>query len=437
MQTTEWFMYNGNGRPLSRKKTAQLFVILVLAWATQTLLHQWGFGQTVNPNEAVAEKFVPGSARFASGATIEIRSEATIVGAEVKLKQVCRWSDADASIFAPIADLVLVRLGPSVPFRAVTVNEIKTILRDAGVNIATVNFVGAGSCTIGRSDVQFNEGEALQKWIDAHDTKTEIAETPTTQPATAASAIAGLEPSRGAVSQPEKVPATQPTVAQNENRTLRDLLTNDLAVRLGLPVETLQMSFNPQDERLLALSDPLFKFQIDPQRARDLGEVSWHVRVFADGTNQKATISATARAWQSQVVVTKPLSFKQVIRDSDVVDRRTLIDHMTDDTVLDRSQVVGQQASRDLKPGVIVTGRLIDAVQLVRPGQFVTVVYRQGVIELKSVARALDGGAYGQTIRVKNESTKDIFEVILTGPQTASMSSAPTHSAAAAVAESR
>jgi flagella basal body P-ring formation protein FlgA len=422
-------MYNGNGRPLSRKKTAQLFVILVLAWATQTLLHQWGFGQTVGASEPAAEKFVPGSARFASGATIEIRSEATVVGAEVKLKQVCRWSDGDASIFAPIADLVLVRLGPSVPFRAITVNEIKTILRDAGVNIATVNFVGAGSCTIARSDVQFNEGEALQKWIDAHDDKTEIAEAPSTQPATAPSALA--------VSQSDKAPVTQPTIAQNDNRTLRDLLTNDLAVRLGLPIETIQMSFNPQDERLLALSEPLFKFQIDPQRARDLGEVSWHVRVFADGTTQKATISATARAWQSQVVVTKPLSFKQVIRDADVIDRRTLIDHMTDDTVLDRSQVVGQQASRDLKPGVIVTGRLIDAVQLVRPGQFVTVVYRQGAIELKSVARALDGGAYGQTIRVKNESTKDIFEVILTGPQTASMSSAPVHGAAAAVAESR
>src|SRR5215207_1007977 len=163
---------NGNGRPLSRKKQAQLFVILVLAWATQTLLHQWGYGQTVNSNEAAVEKFVPGSARLQAGTTIEIRNEATIVGAEVKLKQVCRWSDADASVFAPIADLVLVRLGPSIPFRAVTVNEIKTILRDAGVNIATVNFVGAGSCTIGRSDVQFNEGEALQKWIDAHDSKT-------------------------------------------------------------------------------------------------------------------------------------------------------------------------------------------------------------------------------------------------------------------------
>ncbi|CAN5598756.1 hypothetical protein BH09PLA1_BH09PLA1_32860 [soil metagenome] len=421
---------NGNGRPLSRKKTTQLFVILVLAWATQTLLHQWGYGQTVNE-----EKFVPGTARFMAGATIEIRGEATIVGAEVKLKQVCRWSDSDAPVFAPIADLVLMRLGPSVPFRSVTVNEIKSTLRDAGVNIAAVNFVGAGSCTVGRSDVQFNEGQALQKWIEAHDGKTEPDEAiaaalpaqrptaqpptdqlPTTQPATNPATLADAAPAARAVTQP---------VVQNDNRSLRELLTQDLAVRLGLPFETIQMTFNPQDERLLSLAEPLFKFQIDPQRARDLGEVSWHVRVFADGTTQKATVSATARAWQNQVVVTRPLSFKQVIRDADLVDRRTLIDRVADDTVLERSQIVGQQAARDLKPGMVVTGRLVDAVQLVRSGQFVTIVYRQGSIELKSVARAMEGGAFGQMIRVKNETTRDVFEVILTGPQTASMTSAP------------
>jgi flagella basal body P-ring formation protein FlgA len=112
-----------------------------------------------------------------------------------------------------------------------------------------------------------------------------------------------------------------------------------------------------------------------------------------------------------------------VIRDGDVIDRRTLIDRKPDDVLLDRSQIIGNQAARDLKPGMVITAQHVDAMQLVRPGQFVTVVLRQGSVELKSVARALEGGAFGQTIRVKNETTRDIFEVILTGPQTASMTS--------------
>src|SRR4030095_14307182 len=108
--------------------------------------------------------------------------------------------------------------------------------------------------------------------------------------------------------------------------------------------------------------------------------------------------------------VAKPLSGKQIITESDVIQRRTLIDRQIEDTVLDAPQTVGQQAARDLKPGTVLTARLVDAVQLVRPGQFVTVVYRRGAIELKTVARAMEGGSFGQTIRVKNESTKDVFE---------------------------
>jgi hypothetical protein len=33
----------------------------------------------------------------------------------------------------------------------------------------------------------------------------------------------------------------------------------------------------------------------------------------------------------------------------------------------------------------------------------------------------MEGGSYGQTIRVKNEATREVFQVVLTGPQTATM----------------
>jgi flagella basal body P-ring formation protein FlgA len=51
----------------------------------------------------------------------------------------------------------------------------------------------------------------------------------------------------------------------------------------------------------------------------------------------------------------------------------------------------------------------------------VTVSLSQGSVQIKTVAKALEAGTYGQTIRVKNETTRDTFQVILTGPQTATM----------------
>ena len=52
-----------------------------------------------------------------------------------------------------------------------------------------------------------------------------------------------------------------------------------------------------------------------------------------------------------------------------------------------------------------------------------TVILSQGAIEVKTVGRAMETGTYGQTIRVRNEATRDILEVVVTGPQTAQLGS--------------
>jgi hypothetical protein len=109
-----------NGRPLPARKQVQLLLALtILAWATQTLFAQWGRGAEV-ARRAMAR--LTGARRAGregrayvardalAGATLELRGEAKVYGGEVKLKQVCRWSAADAATFAPVADLVIARL---------------------------------------------------------------------------------------------------------------------------------------------------------------------------------------------------------------------------------------------------------------------------------------------------------------------------------------
>src|SRR5581483_6715249 len=107
---------------------------------------------------------------------------------EVTLKQICRWSDADAKDFAPIAALVILRLSSEKPFKSVDVDELKSILHDAGVGLANIKFAGALACTVNRSDVQVDERTALQQWIDARQGKDEATASaaPATQPASAA-----------------------------------------------------------------------------------------------------------------------------------------------------------------------------------------------------------------------------------------------------------
>ena len=220
-----------------------------------------------------------------------------------------------------------------------------------------MNFTGSLTCTITRSDAQVSNPDKLDQLISAQN-KVESS--------------SDNAPRDGDFSRHQPTPdATGINLASKPDesvQTLRDLLTTDLASRLKIPVETLQITFRGEDDRLLRLAQPQFRFSIDGQRVGNLGEVSWQVTVTSDKGSTRSFIQARAQAWQNQLVVTRPLAVKQPIGDADVVERRTLVDRISDDMLLNRDQVIGQLAARDLKPGVIMTGRLVDPVQLVRPG---------------------------------------------------------------------
>ena len=413
-----------NGSPLGTRKKVQLMVALtILAWATQTLLHQWGYGAGVTTQERTpqaSEKFVPGTARFAAGATLELRAEATVLGAEVKLRQVCRWSSADDAVFAPLADLVLVRLTEGKAFGPVTLEQVRSTLHDAGVNLAVVRFAGPTSCTVARTDVEVDEQAALLEWAGA---KQEAAQKPAAAPESAAPVAAASE--------------TPVAPAADDRKSLRDLLIHDLSVRLRVPEEDLHVTFNPKDDAALRLAEPQFRFDVQPRRVRNLGSVAWDVQILTQGgggaakRSQKMTVAATARAWQRQVVLAKPLAFKQTIRESDVTERRVLVDTLDGETLLTIKQVVAQQAARELRPGTVMTAKAVQPVPLARTGQFVTVLLSRGGVTIKTVARAMEEGSYGQTVKVKNEATKDVFEVVMTGPQEATLGPAQTAGASA------
>jgi flagella basal body P-ring formation protein FlgA len=200
-------------------------------------------------------------------------------------------------------------------------------------------------------------------------------------------------------------------------------------------MEKLQVSFDPKDTNLLNLAEPNFRFDVQPRRVRDLGEVSWDVSIMTDAGDKKVPVIAHARAWENQLILTEPVSYKQVLRPENVTERRILADHLDDTPLLTKDQIVGQAASRDLQTGMVMNARLVEAVPLAKAGQYVTVTLNQGTVQVKTVAKAMEEGSYGQSIKVRNEATKDVFDVTLTGPQTASMG--PTMASDAGLASGR
>jgi flagella basal body P-ring formation protein FlgA len=178
-----------NPRPvMSMRKTVQLMVILtILAWATQTLFAQWGLGGLILP----APSPVGGSPVLTTrGATVELRPRAKFdAAATVTLADLCRWSDHDAAMMQPYAEIEVARLGDAAGVRSVTVSDLKARLHDAGANLSELHFTGSARCLLvgagaSDSDVAAAENEP----VDPFETPSPaaepviVAEAPTTQP---------------------------------------------------------------------------------------------------------------------------------------------------------------------------------------------------------------------------------------------------------------
>jgi len=370
-----------NTRPADLKKMIQgLIILTLLCWATQTLISQWGFGDEIS-----GEKFVTPSRR---SLVIELKSEAMVVGNEIRLNQVARWPGAGDDAMEQTGDLILGRFAAGKLSRTIDLDELKTVLEGAGVNLASIDICGALRCVVSRSEA------------------------------------APVEPSIAAAA-----PTTRPVEAGAESsiatpRTLRDLLIAEVAERFQLPLESLQVRFSPQDEKVLALSEANCRLDIEPRRQRNIGDIAWDVTATSAAGKKQYTIMANVRAWQNQIVALKPIVARQVISEADVSEKRVLVDRLPEEGALSIDQVVGQQSARDLSPGAAFTGRMIEAVQLARVGQLINVMVEQGHVQLKWVAEARESGSYGQTIRVRKPNSRDEFSVLLTGPQQGKLVSA-------------
>ena len=364
-----------------RRIVRELVILTIMAWATQTLLAQWGFGAEIEGDE----KFIAPS--HARAARVEMRGDAVVNGAEVRLKDVAQWGEADDAAMREAGELVIKRFKGEGETETIDVRDVKQTLSDAGVNLGLISFSGSMACRVRREG-----GGIVERKHDA-------------LPIAAADARAADE----IVAQPVKAAAA--------SGTLRDVLIQELSAHLGLPVEQLQVRFEAKDEKVTSLREARNQFNIVPQKVRRLGNVSWDVTVTSGSTKRKHVLSTHVQAWQTQLVAARPLSVKQVIQGDDVVEKRVLVDYVSEEAGLSRAQVVGQQAGREIPIGTVITPRVIHSVQLVRVGQLVTVMVENGRVHVKWVAEARENGNFGQMIRVRKPGTREEFTVVVTGPE--------------------
>ena len=401
-----------------RKARNAVAAALVLAWATQTLVSQWAGGAEVLAARATAT---------AGTVTVVMRDDAKVSGDAVRLGDVCRLlTDTDAA--APkagdgraVTDLVLAYRDPDATSVTVGIEQVIRLLGDNGVGPARVRFQGPIRCEVifagpatrpaaGNPSAAVSQEVALLEWAGESVPQTPAAPAP--------------EPTDAFTNDPP--PAATPHddggVKWGENDwgnsgplPLAEVLRRDLADRLKLPADSVQLRFRDPSMSCLDRTG-IAASQVRPTRAADLGPVSWVVTL--DGEN--LTLAADATADVTRLAVAQPVGRGQIIRAADVVAQPATI-RRTSERGLTLAEAVGQEAARTLDVGDVLGGESLAPRMLVRRGQYVSVTLVQNGLELRTLARALDDGGYGQTVKVKNDTTGEILHAIVTGPQTGTL----------------
>lgn len=97
------------------------------------------------------------------------------------------------------------------------------------------------------------------------------------------------------------------------------------------------------------------------------------------------------------------------IDSSMVVVERMEITNLIEQPLMSRQDLTGSRARRNLKKGTIITTGSIETIPEVESGRETLIVYNDGLCRVTAAGIALQAGAVGDYIKVRNKATKKII----------------------------
>lgn len=107
-------------------------------------------------------------------------------------------------------------------------------------------------------------------------------------------------------------------------------------------------------------------------------------------------------------VLRRPVSKGEVVGVDDVVMARMNLNAVPADAARDVDSVVGLETKRSFGSGEVLRREKLEVPSLIEAGERVTIRYRNGLLEASASGIAMDAGAAGAQIRVRNEISKKV-----------------------------
>jgi len=124
-----------------------------------------------------------------------------------------------------------------------------------------------------------------------------------------------------------------------------------------------------------------------------------------------------ARVTAMVAVAGAPVAANEALTDAQVTLERRDISGIADPITIP-GDAVGQMSRRMLRPGDILRSSQLGSPTMVKRGDAVTMIARRDGIEVSSAGEALDAGARGAMVRVRNASSGQVVRMRVAGPGT-------------------
>lgn len=290
----------------------------------------------------------------------------------------------------------------------VTLDELREALVGAGANPVEFTVCGSVICRVVRPltlrvSNEDATGQARYWWPGRSKTDSQF----------------GRQATNYQVSRPDNDEITvQADHIDTSGMTLEDILHANVAKRFGDLGGRVHVRFSANARKALSLAGPEYDFRIHWSRERKLGRCGLTVDILRDGrVEQDLPLVLEVSLTLPVVVACRPINRGQAVRTQDVrVEDRDFY-NLSRIGLMEAAEAVGQQTRRFIRRGEMVYHNDLKSMPLVTRGQMITVWSQVGGLRVKSVAKALESGAFGETIEVRNETSRDRYQVTVTGPQ--------------------
>jgi flagella basal body P-ring formation protein FlgA len=166
---------------------------------------------------------------------------------------------------------------------------------------------------------------------------------------------------------------------------------------------------------VIVLPGSQFAFEVTPPNGSYLGDTALRVVFRVNGREvRKVRIFGHIDICREVVCMTHPMRRHEVIREGDLCTARRNISRISEAAINDIREAVGKRLVSSVRAGEIIKQDMVELTPIIKKGDRVAIIADTETLLIRSQGEAMEGGAEGEMIRVRNsKSKKEVYARVI------------------------